>query len=71
MDSRVVDLDVSENNIGPLGTMYLSEMLTRNNYIVELVGTLRVPRSSNYTVTSENPLLQELDQYRAYLISSA
>lgn len=71
MDSRVVDLDVSENNIGPLGTMYLSEMLTRNNYIVELVGTLRVPRSSNYTVTSENPFLQELDQYRAYLISSA
>lgn len=71
MDSRVVDLDVSENNIGPLGTMYLSEMLTRNNYIVELVGTLRVPRGSNYTVTSENPLLQELDQYRAYLISSA
>ena len=71
MDSRVVDLDVSENNIGPLGTMYLSEMLTRNNYIVELVGTLRVPRGSNYTVTSENSLLQELDQYRAYLISSA
>lgn len=43
MDSRVVDLDVSENNIGPLGTMYLSEMLTRNNYIVELVGTLPGP----------------------------
>lgn len=71
MDSRVVDLDVSENNIGPLGTMYLSEMLTRNNYIVELVGTPRVPRGSNYTVTSENALLQELDHYRAYLISSA
>lgn len=54
MDARVVDLDVSENNIGPLGTMYLSEMLTRNDYIVELNLNGTYPGKEGLRVLSES-----------------
>ncbi|XP_061189196.1 leucine-rich repeat-containing protein 74A-like [Saccostrea echinata] len=53
-DRRVVDLDVSENNIGPLGTMYISEMMTRNDNIVELNLSCTYPGKEGLRVLSES-----------------
>ncbi|XP_056012930.1 leucine-rich repeat-containing protein 74A-like isoform X2 [Ostrea edulis] len=65
MDSRVVDFDVSENNIGPLGTMYLSEMMTRNNYITELNLNCTCPGKDGLRVLSESlPLNKSLEILR-------
>ncbi|KAK3099296.1 hypothetical protein FSP39_002214 [Pinctada imbricata] len=52
-DEKVLYLDVSENNIGALGVMYIAEMLTTNTYITELNLNCTYPGKEGLKVLAE------------------